>query len=472
MKSFKQHLTELSKKTLGNYIKKSSSSRADNAVLQGAKMATLSGEKGREEDTKHNKIDRKRADGIARAVKQITNEDIVGDAVYNKLEPKIQQHMRRIYPVRSDELGLRAARKEQEHRDSYKDTFQKRGAVGVLWRLHKEKNMKPYNEEFAADPFGEETMYNDKLIPSIGDALAQVAAFDEAVEPIDELSKKTLGSYITKAARSTRASTSLGKDFERTANHHLAKAHNSEALAASGDTSYDHAGEAKHHRMGFEGNAHFEKEYKAQADRRVNGIARAAAKLTKEETELVDEAHVSFNRNRYRGVTKSGKSWSAPGDTENGSESSDFTSSHVLKHNPHLSHDEAREASRNTRNWTRKVSSGEVEDKKHIYEAYEGMEHLSDAAHELVLHADNNSHLHHGSHMPIINNLKKKAHKGVYDSEKAKKLWGYHADRAAQSYHKEYGDKSQPWHKMFTTHDRRQAAEHFEARHRDEVHEA
>ena len=100
------------------------------------------------------------------------------------------------------------------------------------------------------------------------------------------------------------------------------------------------------------------------------------------------------------------------------------------------------------------------------------MEHLSDAAHELVLHADNNSHLHHGSHMPIINNLKKKAHKGVYDSEKAKKLWGYHADRAAQSYHKEYGDKSQPWHKMFTTHDRRQAAEHFEAKHRDEVHEA
>ena len=352
MKSFRQHLTELSKKTLGNYIKKSSSSRADNAVWAGVKMATLSGEKGREEDTKHNKIDRKRADGIARAVKQITKE---------------------------------------------------------------------------------ETMYNDKLIPSIGNAIAQVAAFDEAVEPIDELSKKTLGSYITKAARSTRASTSLGKEFERTANHHLAKAHNSEALAASGDTSYDHAGEAKHHRMGFEGNAHFEKEYKAQAGRRVNGIARAAAKLTKEgyfsrmAADKADKAYQKADKTRKAKTTDNVK----PVDTKNKSVKEET-----------------------------------------IFEKYEGMEHLSDAAHELVLHADNNSHLHHGSHMPIINNLKKKAHKGVYDSEKAKKLWGYHADRAAQSYHKEYGDKSQPWHKMFTTHDRRQAAEHFEAKHRDEVHEA
>lgn len=94
---------------------------------------------------------------------------------------------------------------------------------------------------------------------------------------------------------------------------------------------------------------------------------------------------------------------------------------------------------------------------------------MSDAAHELVLHADNDSHLHHGSHMPIIHNLKKKMKKGNYDPEKAKKLWGYHADRAAQSYHKQYGDKSQPWHKMFTTHDRKQAASHWEAHHRDEL---
>ena len=444
MKSFRQHLTELSKKTLGNYIKKSSSSRAGNAVWQGAKMATLSGEKGREEDTKHNKIDRKRADGIARAVKQITKE---------------------------------------------------------------------------------ETMYNDKLIPSIGDAIAQVAAFDEAVEPIDELSKKTLGSYITKAARSTRASTSLGKEFERTANHHLAKAHNSEALAASGDTSYDHAGEAKHHRMGFEGNAHFEKEYKAQAGRRVNGIARAAAKLTREGMEHKHTHQVTYSE---KGIPGHQYFHCTADDKEHAKEQcmDAYPNAKIHKITPSVEQVEEgifKNIKRGLLGWDGKVhlayiknnvktssdaslvrlakTEKETSDPKHsitkhsprdlqtrlihrelkkryhaeetlVSENYEGMEHLSDAAHELVLHADNNSHLHHGSHMPIINNLKKKAHKGVYDSEKAKKLWGYHADRAAQSYHKEYGDKSQPWHKMFTTHDRRQAAEHFEAKHRDEVHEA
>jgi len=98
-------------------------------------------------------------------------------------------------------------------------------------------------------------------------------------------------------------------------------------------------------------------------------------------------------------------------------------------------------------------------------------EEMSDAAHELVLHADNDAHLHHSSHQPIISNLKKKAKKGSYDPEKAKKLWKYHADRAAQSYHKQHGDKHTAWHHMFTTHDRHQAAAHWEAHHRDEVHE-
>jgi hypothetical protein len=98
-------------------------------------------------------------------------------------------------------------------------------------------------------------------------------------------------------------------------------------------------------------------------------------------------------------------------------------------------------------------------------------EEMSDAAHELVLHADNSAQLHHGSHMPIINNLKKKMKKGVYDSEKAKKLWHYHADRAAQDYHKQYGHKSVPWHHMFSTADRKQAAAHWESYHRSELSE-
>ena len=69
-----------------------------------------------------------------------------------------------------------------------------------------------------------------------------------------------------------------------------------------------------------------------------------------------------------------------------------------------------------------------------LHEEYADMSH---AAKELVLHADNHPHLHYSSHTPIMNNLKKKMKNGTYDSGKAKKLWAYHADRAAQSYAKE-----------------------------------
>ena len=101
----------------------------------------------------------------------------------------------------------------------------------------------------------------------------------------------------------------------------------------------------------------------------------------------------------------------------------------------------------------------------------ETLNEISDNAHELVLHADNDSHLHRSSHTPIMNNLKKKMKKGTYDSEKAKKLWGYHADRAAHSYHKEHGGGHGKWHEMFSKSDRKQAAAHWEAHHRDELKE-
>lgn len=93
------------------------------------------------------------------------------------------------------------------------------------------------------------------------------------------------------------------------------------------------------------------------------------------------------------------------------------------------------------------------------------------AAKELVMYADNDSQLYKSSHQPIVANLKKKVKKGVYDHEKATKLWGYHADRAAQKYAKEHGD-GQPWHKMFTPSDRKQAAKWFANGNKEEVHES
>lgn len=93
---------------------------------------------------------------------------------------------------------------------------------------------------------------------------------------------------------------------------------------------------------------------------------------------------------------------------------------------------------------------------------------LSHEAKELVLHGDNNSHLYHSSTVPIRKNLNKKIKKGVYDHEKAKKLWGYHADRAAQSYTKEHGHAGQKWHELFAPKHRKAAAKHWA----DEHHEA
>lgn len=97
-------------------------------------------------------------------------------------------------------------------------------------------------------------------------------------------------------------------------------------------------------------------------------------------------------------------------------------------------------------------------------------EHQSDEhkAHDLVLHADNDYQLHRSSEVPIKKNLEKKHKKGIYDREKAKKLWGYHADRAAQSLHKATGEGGK-WHHHYPPHVRRLAAAHWEEHHHSEM---
>jgi hypothetical protein len=102
-------------------------------------------------------------------------------------------------------------------------------------------------------------------------------------------------------------------------------------------------------------------------------------------------------------------------------------------------------------------------------ESWEITEELSDAAHELVLHADNDHHLYKSSHVPVAKNLEKKHKKGTYDHEKAKKLWKYHADRAAHSYAKQHGSPGQKGHHIFSVKDRQQAAKHFADSHHAEM---
>lgn len=79
----------------------------------------------------------------------------------------------------------------------------------------------------------------------------------------------------------------------------------------------------------------------------------------------------------------------------------------------------------------------------------------------LRLFADNNADLHRQSFQPVMDNLAKKADKGIYDPAKATKLWGYHADRAAMAMHKSSG-ASGAWHQAYPTSVRREAASHWE----------
>jgi hypothetical protein len=88
---------------------------------------------------------------------------------------------------------------------------------------------------------------------------------------------------------------------------------------------------------------------------------------------------------------------------------------------------------------------------------------------ELRMFADNDADLNRQSTQPIRDNLGKKMDKGVYNSSAATKLWGYHADRAAQSYAKQFGSPGQKWHEMFSPAVRREAAAHWEAAERDDI---
>ena len=60
-----------------------------------------------------------------------------------------------------------------------------------------------------------------------------------------------------------------------------------------------------------------------------------------------------------------------------------------------------------------------------------------EAAWELYLYADNTSELY-SQKLAIIDNLRKKAIKGIYDHNKAVKLWGYWMESAARRYCREF----------------------------------
>ena len=60
-------------------------------------------------------------------------------------------------------------------------------------------------------------------------------------------------------------------------------------------------------------------------------------------------------------------------------------------------------------------------------------------AHELFLYATNDGKLYRQMITPIIENIRKKAKKGIYEKEKAVDAWYKVATVASESYYKDFG---------------------------------
>ena len=83
----------------------------------------------------------------------------------------------------------------------------------------------------------------------------------------------------------------------------------------------------------------------------------------------------------------------------------------------------------------------------------------SNATNELDLFIMNNEDLYRRRFMPIIQNLKRKIAKNIYDHEKAKKLWQYLVNDAAKEYVKEFGNPDEDVKEMFPKETRLRVAE-------------
>lgn len=85
-------------------------------------------------------------------------------------------------------------------------------------------------------------------------------------------------------------------------------------------------------------------------------------------------------------------------------------------------------------------------------------------AEELVLYIDNTYELY-GQKQSIQKNLIRKLNKGSYDASLAPKLWGYLVQEGAKRYVQEMGESFQgmPWHKVFPTSIRQEAAQQMAA---------
>ena len=83
-------------------------------------------------------------------------------------------------------------------------------------------------------------------------------------------------------------------------------------------------------------------------------------------------------------------------------------------------------------------------------------------ANELYIYTVNTSSLYFQRIIPVIENLKKKYQKGIYDKEKATDLWYYVSTAASDLYNKEYGYR-------FSVQDRFTVAVDLEAYYKEDI---
>ena len=93
----------------------------------------------------------------------------------------------------------------------------------------------------------------------------------------------------------------------------------------------------------------------------------------------------------------------------------------------------------------------------------------SDAVNELDSYIMNNEDLYRRRFMPIIENLKRKMKRGIYDDKLAIKLWMYLIDDAAREYVKEFGSPDQDVKDMFPKETRLQVASKIADREKENI---
>ncbi len=93
----------------------------------------------------------------------------------------------------------------------------------------------------------------------------------------------------------------------------------------------------------------------------------------------------------------------------------------------------------------------------------------SDAVNELDSFIQNDEGLYRRRFMPIISNMRRKMAKGIYDDEKAIKLWMYLVDDAARKYVQEFGSMDTDVKDMFPKETRLQVAKILRDREKENI---